>query len=73
MFSYLQYAFLMYSDKVQRFVDEVVAQRLQQTLHQRHAEPVDPRPAGGVLGLPGETLLTDTDINTAIMVMQGFS
>lgn len=59
---YLQYAFLMHSHKVQGLVDEVVAQRLEQALHQRHAEAVHSRPAGGVLGLSGETLLKDKEI-----------
>lgn len=46
----------MDSNKVQRLIDEVVAQSLEQTFHQRHAEAVDTWPAGRVLGLSGETL-----------------
>ena len=46
----------MNAHEVQGLVDEVVAQRLQQALHQRHAEAVHSRPAGGVLRLAGETL-----------------
>lgn len=45
--------------KVQGLVDEVVAQRLEQTLHQRHAEAVNPWPAGRVLRLSGEALLKE--------------
>lgn len=58
---YLKDALLVHADKVQGFVDEAVAQRLEQTLHQRHAEAVDPRPARCILGLTGETLLRDID------------
>lgn len=47
--------------KVQGLVDEVVAQRLEQTLHQRHTEAVNSWPAGGVLGLSGEALLKEED------------
>lgn len=52
----LQNAFLMNSDEVQGVVDEVVAQRLEQTLHQRHAQAVHAGPARRVLGLPGALL-----------------
>lgn len=51
----------MNTHKVQGLVDEVVAQRLEQTLHQGHAEAVNSRPAGGVLGLSGEALLKDKE------------
>lgn len=52
----------MHSNKVQGFIDEVVAQSLEQALHQRHAEAIHTRPTCRVLGLSGETLLRDTDI-----------
>lgn len=47
--------------EVQGLVDEVVAQRLEQTLHQGHAEAVNSWPAGGVLGLSGEALLKENN------------
>lgn len=53
---YLQDAFLMDSNKVQSLIDEVVAQGLEQTFHQRHAESVNPGPAGRVLGLTRKAL-----------------
>lgn len=46
----------MHSNEVQGFIDEVVAKSLEEALHQGHAEAEHPRPAGGVLGLPRETL-----------------
>jgi hypothetical protein len=55
--THLQYAFLVHSDKVEGLVDEVVAQRLEQDLHEGHREAVHPRPAGSILGLTGETLI----------------
>lgn len=58
---YLQDSLLVNPHKVQGLVDEVVAQRLEQTLHQRHAEAVNSWPAGGVLGLPGEALLREEE------------
>lgn len=53
---YLEDALLVHAHKVQRFVDEVVAKRLEQTLHQRHAQTVHSWPAGRILGLSGEIL-----------------
>lgn len=44
------------SDKVECLVDEVVAQRLEQTLHQRQTKPIHTGPGGGVYGLTGERL-----------------
>ena len=55
----------MNPNKVQSLVDEVVAQRLQKALHQRHAEAVDSGPAGGVLRLAGEALHTEDRVSGA--------
>lgn len=49
----------MNAHKVEGLVNEVVAQRLEQTLHQGHAQAVNSWPAGGVLGLSGEALLKE--------------
>lgn len=54
--THLQDAFLMNSNKIERLVDEVVAQRLEQTLHQRQTEPIHTGPGGGVYRLTGERL-----------------
>lgn len=51
----------MNAHKVEGLVDEVVAQRLEQALHQGHAQAVNSWPAGGVLGLPGEALLREEE------------
>lgn len=56
---HLQDSLLVNAYKVQGLVDEVIAQCLEQTLHQRHAEAVNSWPAGGVLGLSGEALLRE--------------
>lgn len=53
----------MNSNKVQGFINEVVAQRLEKTLHQRHAEAVNARPTGHILRLPGEALLTEATLS----------
>lgn len=44
------------SHKVKCLVDEVVTQRLEQTLHQRQTESINTWPAGGVYRLTGERL-----------------
>lgn len=51
----------MNAHKVEGLVDEVVAQRLEQTLHQGHAQAVNSWPAGRVLGLSGEALLKEEE------------
>lgn len=54
--AHLEDALLMNSNKVECLVDEVIAQCLEQTLHQRQTEPIHTGPGGGVDRLTGESL-----------------
>lgn len=59
----------MYSHKVQSFIDEVVAKRLEQALHQGHAQAVDSWPTGEILRLSGKSLHRGVLIRLNVLII----